>query len=62
MKSFRNDMTNFGILMEIRGIDKPFEWSREVVKNYKKMVQDYIIAPSREPSQTSEGDYRSIIC
>ena len=30
--SYRNDMTNFGILMEIRGIDKPFDWSREAVK------------------------------
>ena len=27
----RNDMTNFGILMEINGIKNPFEWSREVV-------------------------------
>lgn len=27
-----NGMTNFGILMEIKGIDNPFEWSREVVK------------------------------
>jgi uncharacterized protein len=26
---YRNDMTNFGILMEIKGIDNPFEWCRE---------------------------------
>ena len=25
-EAFRNDMTNFGILMEVQGIDKPFEW------------------------------------
>jgi len=31
-EQFRNDMTNFGILMEIKGIENPFEWSREVVK------------------------------
>jgi uncharacterized FAD-dependent dehydrogenase len=31
-EEFRNDMTNFGILMEIKGIENPFEWSREVVK------------------------------
>jgi uncharacterized FAD-dependent dehydrogenase len=30
-EEFRNDMTNFGILMEIKGIENPFEWSREVV-------------------------------
>ena len=28
---FRNDMTNFAILMEIKGIENPFEWSRNVV-------------------------------
>ena len=28
---YRNDMTNFGILMEINGIKDPFAWSREVV-------------------------------
>ena len=31
-------MTNFGILMEIRGIEKPFDWSRELVKKYNEMV------------------------
>jgi uncharacterized FAD-dependent dehydrogenase len=31
-EEYRNDMTNFGILMEIKGIENPFEWSREVVK------------------------------
>jgi uncharacterized FAD-dependent dehydrogenase len=31
-EQFRNDMTNFGILMEIKGIENPFEWSREVVQ------------------------------
>jgi uncharacterized FAD-dependent dehydrogenase len=29
MMRYSNDMTNFGILMEIRGIEKPFEWSRD---------------------------------
>jgi uncharacterized FAD-dependent dehydrogenase len=32
-EAYRNDMTNFGILMEIQGIDKPFDWSREVVED-----------------------------
>jgi len=31
-EEFRNDMTNFGILMEIKGIENPFEWCRDVVK------------------------------
>jgi len=31
-EQFRNDMTNFGILMEIKGIEDPFKWCREVVQ------------------------------
>jgi len=30
-EEFRNDMTNFCILMEIKGIEDPFAWSRDVV-------------------------------
>jgi uncharacterized protein len=30
-EAYRNNMTNFGILMEINGIEDPFTWSREVV-------------------------------
>ena len=64
---FRNDMTNFGILMEIKGIEDPFAWSRDVVQK----CQDFInkdnewnnngdkaglyYSPSRKPSLTSEG-------
>jgi uncharacterized FAD-dependent dehydrogenase len=33
-EEYRNDMTNFGILMEIKGIDNPFEWCREVVNKF----------------------------
>ena len=54
-ESFRNDMTNFGILMEVRGINKPFEWSREVVNKLQKDGTGLYYSPSREPSQTSEG-------
>jgi uncharacterized FAD-dependent dehydrogenase len=35
-EAYRNDMTNFGILMEVRGIDKPFDWSRELVSKVNK--------------------------
>ena len=54
-EKFRNDMTNFGILMEVRGIDKPFEWSRDVVNKLQKDGTGLYYSPSREPSQTSEG-------
>ena len=58
-EAFRNDMTNFGILMEIRGIDKPFDWSREAVKKLQIKGKGTFYSPNsnRVPSKTSEGDY-----
>jgi len=57
-EQYRNDMTNFGILMEIRGIDKPFDWSREAVKKLQVEGKGMFFSPShRVPSKTSEGDY-----
>lgn len=57
-EEFRNDMTNFGIIMEIKGINNPFEWSRNVV-NYMQIDRKggmYYSPGSRLPSTTSEGD------
>ena len=57
-EAYRNDMTNFGILMEIQGIDKPFDWSREAVKKLQVNGKGMFFSPShRVPSKTSEGDY-----
>ena len=57
-KAYRNDMTNFGILMEIKNIDKPFDWSRDAVKKLQKEGKGTYYSPShRVPSKTSEGDY-----
>ena len=58
-EAYRNDMTNFGILMEIRGIDAPFDWSREAVKKLQKNGKGTFYSPNsnRVPSKTSEGDY-----
>ena len=53
---FVNNLTNFGILMEIRGIDNPFEWSREKVKELQWKGKGLFYSPSqRKPSPTSEG-------
>ena len=52
---YRNDMTNFGILMEIQGIENPFEWSRNVVKKLQKNGTGLYYSPTRKPSTTSEG-------
>ena len=58
-ESYRNDMTNFGILMEIKDIDKPFDWSREAVKKLQINGVGTFYSPNhqRTPSTTSEGNY-----
>jgi uncharacterized FAD-dependent dehydrogenase len=64
-EEFRNDMTNFGILMEIKGIEDPFKWSRDVVQKCQTLKLDLsadwsehngglYYSPSREISTTSE--------
>jgi len=53
---FRNDMTNFGILMEIKGIENPFEWSRKVVSRLQKEGKGLYYSPSRKAGITSEGE------
>jgi uncharacterized FAD-dependent dehydrogenase len=67
-EEFRNDMTNFGILMEIKGIENPFEWCREVVKkcqalsnfgsleNINPKQTGLFYSKSRKPSNTSEDN------
>lgn len=56
-EQFRNDMTNFGILMEIKGIEDPFKWSRDVVQKLQIDGTGLYYSPkrTRTPSQTSEG-------
>ena len=57
-EAYRNNMTNFGILMEIRDIDKPFDWSRAAVDKLQHKGVGMFYSPSqRVPSKTSEGDY-----
>jgi hypothetical protein len=53
---YRNDMTNFGILMEINGIEDPFAWSRKVVNELQYAGTGLYYSPSRKPSTTSEGE------
>jgi uncharacterized FAD-dependent dehydrogenase len=54
-EEFRNDMTNFGILMEIKGIENPFEWSRKVVDELQIDGKGLYYSPIRKPGITSEG-------
>jgi len=66
-EEFRNNMTNFGILMEIKGIENPFEWSRDVVQKcqletipnqefYWKSGLYYSPNETRKPTLTSEEE------
>jgi uncharacterized FAD-dependent dehydrogenase len=56
-EAYRNDMTNFGILMEINGIEDPFEWSRNVVKKCQILNTGLYYSPNikNSASKTSEG-------
>jgi uncharacterized FAD-dependent dehydrogenase len=55
-EKYRNDMTNFGIIMELNGIEDPFTWSRNVVKQCQSISeQGLYYSPTRTVSKTSEG-------
>jgi uncharacterized FAD-dependent dehydrogenase len=56
-EKYRNDMTNFGIIMELNGIENPFEWSRNLVKTLQVDDKGLYYSPSRVPSYTSEGKF-----
>jgi uncharacterized FAD-dependent dehydrogenase len=62
-EQYRNDMTNFGILMEIKGIDDPFEWSRETVQKLQINGTGTYYSPNRtrKPGLTSENNTVSAI-
>jgi len=62
-EQYRNDMTNFGILMEIKGIEDPFKWSRDAVKKLQIDGTGTYYSPNRtrQPALTSEGNTVSAI-
>jgi uncharacterized FAD-dependent dehydrogenase len=55
-KEFENQMTNFGILMEIKGIEDPFKWSRDVVQKLQHNGTGLYYSTKRVNSKTSEGE------
>ena len=60
-EQYRNDMTNFGILMEVQGIEEPFKWSRDLVSKVNKDGTGLYYSPTRTPSTTSEGENVSAV-
>jgi uncharacterized FAD-dependent dehydrogenase len=62
-EEFRNNMTNFGILMEIKGIEDPFKWSRDAVQKLQINGTGTYYSPNktRQPGITSENSTVSAI-
>jgi uncharacterized FAD-dependent dehydrogenase len=62
-EEFRNDMTNFGILMEIKGIEDPFKWSRDAVQKLQINGTGTYYSPNktRQPGITSENNTVSAV-
>jgi uncharacterized FAD-dependent dehydrogenase len=58
---YLNGMTNFGIIMEIKDIEYPFKWSRDVVNKLQSNGTGLYYSPSRTPSTTSENNNVSAI-
>jgi uncharacterized FAD-dependent dehydrogenase len=56
-EDYRNNMTNFGILMEIQGIDNPFEWSRNLVSKVNKI--DIVVGEGAKGGQRAQGRYQA---
>jgi uncharacterized FAD-dependent dehydrogenase len=58
-EEYRNNMTNFGILMEIQGIEEPFKWSRDLVKAVNETWFDSSTGQGRFRRKTHTGLYYS---
>jgi len=58
-----NNMTNFGIIMEIKGIDNPFDFQKQVVSECQIDGKGLYYSPNhtREPSLSAEGKKMNIV-
>lgn len=58
-----NNMTNFGIIMEIKGINNPFQFQKDVVSKCQIDGKGIHYSPNftRKPSLTSGGDNMNVI-
>lgn len=54
-ETMRNNMTNFGILMEVKGIENPFEWQKQLVEKCQSEGKGLFYSPTRKPSNSAEG-------
>jgi uncharacterized FAD-dependent dehydrogenase len=58
-----NNMTNFGIIMEIKGIDSPFHFQKNIVSKCQINGKGIHYSPnfSRKPSLTAEGKEMNVV-
>jgi uncharacterized FAD-dependent dehydrogenase len=58
-----NNMTNFGIIMEIKGIDNPFQFQKDVVSKCQIDGKGIHYSPNftRKPSLTAEGKEMNVV-
>jgi len=59
-----NNMTNFGIIMEIKGIDNPFQFQKDIVSKCQIDGKGIHFSPNftRKPSLTAEGKEMNVSC
>lgn len=58
-----NNMTNFGIIMEIKGIDNPFQFQKDIVSKCQINGKGIHYSPNftRKPSLTAEGKEMNVV-
>lgn len=58
-----NNMTNFGIIMEIKGIDSPFQFQKDIVSKCQIDGKGIHYSPNftRKPSLTAEGKEMNVV-
>jgi uncharacterized FAD-dependent dehydrogenase len=58
-----NNMTNFGIIMEIKGVDNPFQFQKDIVSKCQIDGKGIHYSPdfTRKPSLTAEGKEMNVI-
>lgn len=62
-ESLRNNMNNFGIIMEVKGIDNPFQFQKDIVEKCQIDGKGLFYSPNkkRKPSKTSEGNNMNLV-
>ena len=62
-KDMINNMSNFGIIMEIKGIDNPFQFQKDIVSKCQIDGKGIHYSPNftRKPSLTAEGKEMNVV-